>query len=83
MKKLIYLSFLLTLLTSCKKDEKCGEITNKVEVNGRYYFILDPESSINVAPSDDIASYIPDNQVSGEVIQAVYNQFRIGERYCQ
>lgn len=77
------LMLLALVFLGCKSDEKCGEIYNKVTQNGRFFFILDPAFSLDVTTSNDNASFLPDNRVSGEVSQAVYQQFSIGEEYCQ
>ena len=79
-------SFILLLvfaLFGCKSEEKCGEIYDKVTRNGRYFFVLDPAFSLDVSTANDNASFLPDNRVSGEVSQSVYEQFSIGEEYCQ
>lgn len=68
---------------SCKSEEKCGEIYDKITRNGRYFFVLDPTFSLDVSTANDNASFLPDNRVSGEVSQSVYEQFSIGEEYCQ
>lgn len=77
------LFFLALLFLSCKSEEKCGEIYDKVTRNGRFFFILDPAFSLDISTSNDNASFLPDNRVSGEVSQTVYQQFSIGEEYCQ
>lgn len=71
------------VLCACGENEKCGEIYDKVSRNGRYFFIFDANFSYDVSTSNDIASFVPDNRLSGEVSQSVYNQFSIGEEYCQ
>lgn len=77
------LVFFLILLTACSENEKCGEIYDKVSREGRYFFIFDANFSFDVSTENDIASFIPDNRLSGEVNESVYNQFSIGEQYCQ
>ena len=47
------------------------------------FFILDANYSFDVSTQDDPTGFFPDNRLSGEVSQAVYNQFSIGEEYCQ
>lgn len=83
MNKLLFYGLMYCLFIGCKSDEKCGEIYDKVSRDGRYFFILDPNYSIDVSTPNDNASFIPDNRVSGEVNEAVYNQFEIGQEYCQ
>lgn len=82
MKKTLLL--LVVLLTQgCVKDERCGKIINKVIVEDRYFFILDAQNSLNVGSANDPGGYIRDNNASGEVSQAIYDQFNIGEEYCE
>lgn len=73
----------LIFLTACSENEKCGEIYDKINREGRYFFIFDADFSFDVSTANDIASFIPDNRLSGEVNESVYNQFSIGEQYCQ
>ena len=73
----------LFLVSHCTTPEKCGEIYDKVNRDGRYFFILDPNYSFDVSTENDNASFLPDNRLSGEVTQSVYNEFSIGEEYCQ
>lgn len=77
--------FLLLLIGTiqCTKQEKCGEIYDKVNREGRYFFILDANYSFDVSADNDNASFLPDNRLSGEVTQNVYTSFSIGEEYCQ
>ena len=80
----IFFSVLLMLLfTQRKQQEKCGEIYDKVIQNGRYFFILDANYSFDVSTQNDPTGFLPDNQLSGEVNRATYNQFSIGDEYCQ
>tara|TARA_B100000768_G_scaffold160030_1_gene159375 strand:- start:65 stop:340 length:276 start_codon:yes stop_codon:yes gene_type:complete len=79
--------FALLLAFGCSSDNtRCGDITDKEIVNGKYYFIMNADSNTfnpnSFSANNEIASYIPDNSVSGEVIESVYNSFSIGEEYC-
>ena len=71
------------VFSSCREQEKCGEIYDKISEDGRYFFIFDSNYSFDVSTRNDNASFIPDNRLSGEVSQAIFNQFSIGEEYCQ
>lgn len=71
------------LFWQCAPEEKCGDIIDKVIINGNYYFILNAANSVFVGTSDDLTSYLPDGAVSGQVTEAVYNTFSVGEEYCQ
>ena len=84
MKKASIFFCLSFLLIGCVEDERCGDIIDKISQDGRYFFIFDPNSNLNLtANSNDIEGRLPDNQLSGEVSQASFNQFSIGEEYCQ
>ena len=77
--------FLISALISCKKDDKCGVIIDKVIVENRYFFVFD-SNDFNQFGGVDINQtiyYIPDNRSSGEVSRDVYNNFSIGEEYCK
>lgn len=83
MRNALSLMVVLFLVSHCTTPEKCGEIYDKVNRDGRYFFILDPNYSFDVSTENDNASFLPDNRLSGEVTQSVYNEFSIGEEYCQ
>ena len=83
MRNALFLMVVLFLVSHCTTPEKCGEIYDKVNRDGRYFFILDPNYSFDVSTENDNASFLPDNRLSGEVTQSVYNEFSIGEEYCQ
>ena len=73
------------ILISCKKDDKCGVIIDKVIVKDRYYFIFDSDTFNQFGGTDvnQTVYYVPDNRSSGEVSQDVYNKFSVGDEYCQ
>ena len=83
MRGMFFSIFLMLLFTQCKQQEKCGEIYDKVTQNGRYFFILDANYSFDVSTQNDPTGFLPDNRLSGEVNRATYNQFSIGDEYCQ
>ena len=84
MRKAGLLFFIGFMLTGCSKQERCGDIIDKIAQDGRYFFIFDPNSNINLsANQSNIEGGIPDNRLSGEVSQAIYSQFSVGEEYCQ
>lgn len=83
MRYLLSLMIILFLASHCTTPEKCGEIYDKVNRDGRFFFILNPNYSFDVSTENDNASFLPDNRLSGEVTQSVYNTFSIGEEYCQ
>ena len=81
----IIFSILALKLVSCKKNEKCGVITDKVIIENRYYFIFDFDdfNQFGGTGINQTVYYVPDNRSSGEVGKDVYTKFRIGEEYCQ
>ena len=68
----------------CTSDNsRCGDIIEKQIVNGKFYFIMDAGSDIfNTNNNSGIDSYVPDNSVSGEVTQNIYESFNVGDEYC-
>ena len=82
--RIIFSVFAFTLI-SCKKDDKCGVIIDKVIVDNRYYLIFN-SSDFNQFGGTGINQsiyYLPDNRSSGEVNKNVYNKFSVGDEYCQ
>ena len=71
MKKLFLLFFIVFL--SCVSND-CGDIVDKYENNGKYFFTL----VSNSGNSDD------NNEGGGqaEVTRAVYESFGVGDEYC-
>ena len=70
MKKFLFISFLLIL--SCN-DNDCGDIVDKYERDGKYFFTLIRGNSNNT------------NSEGGgqaEVSRETYDSFKIGEEYC-
>lgn len=80
MKKFV---FLILLFCQCAPEERCGDIIDKVSLNGNFYFVLNAASSVFVGNPEDLTSYLPDGAVSGQVSEEIYNRFSIGEEYCQ
>ena len=83
MRHLLSLMIVLFLVSHCTTPEKCGEIYDKVEQVGRYFFILDANYSYDVSTANDNASFLPDNRLSGEVSQSEFEAYAIGEEYCK
>ena len=82
--RIIFSVFAFTLI-SCKKDDKCGVIIDKIIVENSYYFIFDSDTFNQYGGTDVNQSvyYLPDNRSSGEVSQDVYGKFSVGDEYCQ
>ena len=81
MRGMFFSVLLMFLFAQCKPKEKCGEIYDKVTQNGRYFFILDANIA-SMFNANDPTGFLPDNRLS-EVNRATYNQFSIGDEYCQ
>ena len=80
-----FFSYLLISIfcVSCESDNsRCGDIIDKQNVNGKYYFILNADSNIFNTNGGEMDSYVPDNSVSGEVSASIYNSFSVGQEYC-
>ena len=70
MKKFLFISFLLIL--ACN-DNDCGDIVDKYERDGKYFFTLTRGNNNN------------NNSQGGgqaEVSRETYESFNIGEEYC-
>ena len=82
--RIIFSVFAFTLI-SCKKDDKCGVIIDKVIVDNRYYLIFNSSDFKQFGGTGINQSiyYVPDNRSSGEVNKNVYNKFSVGDEYCQ
>ena len=80
MKKYI---LLILLFWQCSpQEEKCGDIIDKVIINGNYYFVMNAANSVFIGSPDDLTTYLPDGAVSGQVSENVYNNFDVGDEYC-
>ena len=69
MKKFLFISFLLIL--SCN-DNDCGDIVDKYERDGKYFFTLTRGNNNNYSQGGGQA----------EVSRETYESFNIGEEYC-
>mgnify|MGYP006249277911 CR=1 FL=1 len=80
MKRILIILFIVFSIQSCKSDDKCGEIINKVIVENNYKFILcfsncSRNTGSNSNPSVPVEGEVP-------VTKNIYNEFEIGEDYC-
>ena len=82
--RIFFVYFLVSsfCIACTSNNSRCGDIIDKQNVNGKYYFILNADSNIFNTNGSEIESYVPDNSVSGEVTKSVYNSFSVGEEYC-
>ncbi len=83
MRPVLFIFLFSLFISNCTTPERCGEIFDKVDRDGRYFFILDANYSFDVSTENDNASFLPDNRLSGEVTKSVYDAFSTGEEYCQ
>jgi hypothetical protein len=77
MKKLFILILFISLV-SCVKKKSCGEIVQKYNGNGKYYFAMRAIGSSS--GNDDIGG--GDVFGDAEVSKKIYEPFKVGEEYC-
>ncbi len=66
------LIFFILFIFSCTSKKDCGDIAQKFNVDGIYYFAL---TAFGAADIGDIYGDV-------EVSKEVYEAFNIGEQYC-
>ncbi|MGC6423337.1 MAG: hypothetical protein ACON47_09045 [Flavobacteriaceae bacterium] len=71
---------LLILLLSCQSED-CITIEDKQTVNGNFYFLFGAQNDF-ANNTNNNSLFIPDTQQSGEVSEAVFKQYQIGDTYC-
>jgi len=77
MKKLLLLLVLL-LLFSCKSDDKCGEILDKISTSEQYIFVICFDGCDRITSNDFQGSKRSDVQVDA----ATFEEFNEGDKYC-
>ena len=77
MKKLLLLLVLL-LLFSCKSDDKCGEILDKISTSEQYIFVICFYGCDRITSNDFQGSKRSDVQVDA----ATFEEFNEGDNYC-
>ena len=77
MKKLLFLLVLL-LLFSCKSDDKCGEILDKISTSEQYIFVICFDGCDRITSNDLQGSMRSDVQVDA----ATFEEFNEGDNYC-
>ena len=82
MEKLPLYAFLV-LFFNCQKDvDRCGQIIQKLDQGGSYYFVLQADDYIRSYGDPDLPG-IPDDGIrQGKVTKEIYDQFNIGDDYC-
>lgn len=76
MKKLLFL-FVLLLLFSCKSDDKCGEILDKISTSEQYIFVICFDGCDRITSNDFQGSMRSDVQVD----TATFEEFNEGDNY--
>jgi len=77
MKKLLFLLVLL-LLFSCKSDDKCGEILDKISTSEQYIFVICFHGCDRITSNEYQGSMRSDVQVDA----ATFEKFSAGDNYC-
>ena len=76
MKKSLLL--LILFFFSCKSDDKCGEIFDKISTSDQYIFVVCFDGCNRITASDFQGSMQSDVKVDA----ATFNKFNEGDDYC-
>jgi len=76
------LSLFIFLFFNCQKNDDCITILEKRSVNNKYYFLFEVESITNNNSNNLQSTNIPDQYSSGEVDNQTYQNYSIGDVYC-
>ena len=76
MKKII--SGILLLFLSCKSDDKCGEILDKISTSEQYIFVICFDGCDRITSNEYQGSMGSDVQVDA----ATFEKFSAGDNYC-
>ncbi|MGB1020336.1 MAG: hypothetical protein ACPGVF_04455 [Flavobacteriaceae bacterium] len=80
MKKGVFISVLCFVYACSVSEERCGEILQKINQNGKYYFVLQTDNYGQQINSD---TFIPDDGVrQGAVDAETFEDYKVGEQYC-
>lgn len=80
MKKVVFIIIIWCAFGCSISEERCGEILQKINQNGKYYFVLQTNDYGQQINSD---TFIPDDGVrQGAVDQATFQAYTVGEAYC-
>lgn len=81
MVKLLILA--LIIFTNCQKsDERCGIIIQKIEIQSKFYFVLQTDEYINYYNNPNQPNLPDDGIRQGIITKESYDNFEIGEEYC-
>ena len=81
MVKLLILA--LIIFTNCQKsDERCGIIIQKIEIQSKFYFVLQTDEYINYYNNPNQPNLPDDGIRQGIITKETYDNFEIGEEYC-
>jgi hypothetical protein len=82
MKKILLILSLFTTFACQTDDERCGQIIQKVEINGGFYFVLQTDEFINQFNTPNRPSLPDDGVRQGSVTKGIYDSFEVGDDYC-
>ena len=73
----------LIIFTNCQKsDERCGIIIQKIEIQSKFYFVLQTDEYINYYNNPNQPNLPDDGIRQGIITKETYDNFEIGEEYC-
>ena len=78
-----FLILALIIFTNCQKsDERCGIIIQKIEIQAKFYFVLQTDEYINYYNNPNQPNLPDDGIRQGIITKETYDNFEIGEEYC-
>ena len=78
-----FLILALIIFTNCQKsDERCGIIIQKIEIQSKFYFVLQTDEYINYYNNPNQPNLPDDGIRQGIITKETYDNFEIGEEYC-
>ncbi len=82
MKKGIILVLGLGFIQCQKENDKCGQIIQKVNREGIYYFVLQTDENVHYYSTPNNFN-IPDDGIrQGIVSKETYDSYAVGNNYC-
>ena len=75
--------FVALLFFACQaSEERCGTIIQKVEIENRFYFVLQTDEYINYYNTPSQPNLPDDGVRQGIVSKEIYDNFKVGDEYC-
>jgi hypothetical protein len=75
--------FVAFLFFACQAtEERCGTIIQKVEIENRFYFVLQTDEYINYYNTPSQPNLPDDGVRQGIVSKEIYDNFEEGDEYC-